>query len=1068
VRTGRAVTGRVAGVALALALCAPGAGALSAVPAPARALAPGAAGAGPAPAPAPAPAWRESLRVAPADSYRVPVDPRPFGPDETARCLGCHGIPSFWMRDSVTHAARLLTVDPVQHRRSVHGRIACARCHPDVRRFPHGLVGNRPRVGCDADCHASDAAGRPLRHAAEAAEFARDVHARGLAGDADLPDCAYCHGNGDPHAVPPARGALAAETRAGLCARCHEDRERMLRRGVAPAAVASYRASFHGKALQLGSSRAPACDDCHTAHHVLVPGDTASAVNAVHLERTCGKEACHPGASRGFALSGANHLALRLEREPALAALARALAALGTAVVVVLAAGVLLDLLRRLGRRRAAPAPDPAGGGPLVERLTLPQRAQHLALVASFSALALSGLPLRFPDLRPFRALGAALGGLAALHAIHRGAAVVLILTGLAHLAYALVLLVAGRLRRRPAWGMLPSRADLGAGRDLALWHLRLRPAPPAFDRHGLREKIHYFAVLLGVPLMALTGLVLWFPSWSAARLPDGAWAVAYLAHSDEALAAVLVVLIWHVYHVHLVPGAGQRFMTWLDGRVSVGEWRELHGGAPVPRPAPAPERDALARATPWLLLAITLAGLLLRVREAARTPFWFDELFTLWMARHPLAGLLALLPGDVHPPLHPLLVSLWRAIGGEGPFWLKTSSLLPGLAAILVTYAFARALFGRGAGLVAAALLALHPTHVYLSQELRGYPWLCLAVLLAAWAAWRWAESGRIRYAMAWPLAGAFAVWVHYLAAVPLALLALATLPAALRTRRGRVAWLLGHAALLLLCAPLLALLPVQLRLSGHTWRTVPEPGQMLELARRIAFGARYLVPVLGIAMLLPLARRGRRRAAAFAWAVGAGTILLTYAVSLGGPRLFAVRYMYFTLPFWCALLGAGLLAIPWRRAVPVALVAALALEARAAMIHPSLPEAVDLARVARLVGERSRPGDLLFCADTHSLLTLDYHLPAARGRLLTRESVLPFYRGGSVFPPDRIVPTDTLRAAARDGRRWWAVYVPEPGRPGLAAAAALDSAAGGARRAVGMATVWASDPAMLRGGSY
>jgi cytochrome b subunit of formate dehydrogenase len=1016
---------------------------------------------------------RRVVLVAPGGDYRVTPEVRSFGARETERCLYCHSVPNFMVRDSFSLAARRLSVDPVIYRASVHGAISCTQCHGNVRELPHGFRGGRPRVGCDADCHVQDARGRPVRHDAEAADFSRDVHREGLSGrNPDLPDCVYCHGAGDPHAVPAARGALAPSTRMALCATCHDDRERMTRNQVEPDAVSSYRASFHYKAVRLGSARAAVCEDCHTAHRVIAPRDTASTVNRAHLPRTCGQEGCHRGAQLNFAMSGANHLALRIRRDPVLALVETLLFWCGLVTVLVLGAGVLLDLQRKLGRPSPPVAPPPADP-PLIQRLSRAQRWQHWALMASFTALALSGLSLRFADVRAFQALNVAIGGLALSHAIHRAGAVILMLLGIVHLGYVMALLARRRFDLRAAWTMLPRAKDLRDWRDLSLYYLRRRAAPPEYGRHHFREKLHYFAALLGLPLMTGSGLLLWFPVFFGNRLPDSAFGIAYLAHSDEAIVAVLVVVIWHLYNVHVVPGAHHRFMTWIDGRITLGQWQVQHGleaARTVAVPLAPADRSAepLARAAPWILAAILVAGLLLRVREAVRTPFWFDELFTLWMARHPLPEALALLPGDIHPPLPTLLVSLWLAVGGDDPLWLKTLPLLLGMLAVLATYGLAKSMFGRGPALLAAALMALHPTHIYFSQELRGYGLLTLLLLMAAWSAWRWTETGRIRFALAWVASAALAFYTHYLGAVVLGLLSLYAL-AVLRGSRPRlVTWLLVHAGIALLVAPLLLLIPGQLRLSHDSWLVTPLPADLVELARRISFGAYYLVPVLGLVALLPLALRARRRAAAFAWWMGIGTVVLTFLLSRRGVHLFSERYMYFTLPYWCALFGAGLCALPWRRAVPVALAAVLLFEARAAMLRQPLPEAVDLRRVSRLLAERMKPGDLLYCAETHSLLCLDYHLGRPSGQLLMTEPSLPYYRGSAMFPPSRLVPLDSLRAAAQAGRRWWGVFVPESGRPGLGAWAAMDSLTAGERRSIGVATVWASDPRMLRGGRY
>ncbi|MBI5711230.1 MAG: cytochrome b/b6 domain-containing protein [Candidatus Eisenbacteria bacterium] len=544
---------------------------------------------------------RAVLLVSRSPEFRLPTRHIKFGASETDSCLKCHGMPNFVVRDSATRALLHLTVAGPAFRSSAHGKLACTQCHGDIRAFPHEFKAARPKVSCDADCHARDAKGRPIRHDRSVADYRVSAHRKGLTGETtDSPDCDYCHGAGDPHAAARGTKTLARPEKLAQCAPCHDDRERMSRDRVNPDAVASYRRSFHYKASRFGSSRAAVCQDCHTAHRVLAPRDTASTVSAAHLPGTCGQQDCHKGAKLNFAMSGANHLALRVRREPLLAAEEAFFVLLGVGILLVLAAGVLFDAQRRL---RARPIPAAAAAhanpGPLIQRMSLAQRIQHGALVASFIALALTGIPLRFPDVEPLAALYRALGGLTVARAVHRAAAAVMILGGLAHLLYVLVLLARGRLDARRAWTMLPTRQDAHDWWETSMYYIGRRATLPAYGRHHFREKLHYFAVLWGVPVMAFSGLVLWFPLTFGNRLPNLAFGMAWIAHSDEALVAVAIVVVWHLYNVHVMPGASQRFMTWIDGKITREEWVMHHrleaeragGEGEPPGPGPQPPR---------------------------------------------------------------------------------------------------------------------------------------------------------------------------------------------------------------------------------------------------------------------------------------------------------------------------------------------------------------------------------------------------------------------------------------------------------------------------------------------
>lgn len=211
------------------------------------------------------------------------------------------------------------------------------------------------------------------------------------------------------------------------------------------------------------------------------------------------------------------------------------------------------------------------------ERLTLFQRAQHLAMLVSFTLLALTGLPMRFPHARWLGGLYALFGGLSTARVIHRGAALLMIGDGAVHLGYLGWLLVKHRLRVREAWPMIPGLKDARDIWDTSLYYVGLRERPPDYDRFNFREKFDYFAVFWGLPVMMLSGLVLWFPVFFGNHLPDLAIPMAYIAHSDEAILAISAIVVWHFYNVHYNPDKFPMSWVWLTGRISEEEIRREH-----------------------------------------------------------------------------------------------------------------------------------------------------------------------------------------------------------------------------------------------------------------------------------------------------------------------------------------------------------------------------------------------------------------------------------------------------------------------------------------------------------
>jgi uncharacterized membrane protein len=455
------------------------------------------------------------------------------------------------------------------------------------------------------------------------------------------------------------------------------------------------------------------------------------------------------------------------------------------------------------------------------------------------------------------------------------------------------------------------------------------------------------------------------------------------------------------------------------------------------------------------LILAVALGA---RLWLAHSTHLWFDELYTLWIARLPFADLLRAVAGDIHPPLHYALEWAWRRLGGDGDLWIKSLSVVTGLANVALMYALGRDLFGRREGVLAAALLAVHPAHVAFSQEGRSYALLFLALTFATWRGWRWLEAGRRADGVAYAVAAAVALYTHYLAAPVLAFVAVAGVVALGRTPGRLVAWIGWHAVAALLFAPQVPTVLLQLqRLNGDHWVKPPTLGALFNVIRLLSLGPKYLVPPLALAALLPLLRARQRPAAAFLWMTSLVPMLVLWGLAMRGAGVFVERYMFFTLPAWCVLIAAGIVGLPlWPLRAGAALVV-LASALRALLLREPQVEARHLTEVERWLSPRVAAGDVVVHADAHSLVfARHYALDAGRHVLLLATPRLPYYEGDLIIPSAWRVDTAFVDSLARGGTRWWAVSY----RAGYAgsdvAAARLARAARDTALALPRATVW------------
>jgi len=214
------------------------------------------------------------------------------------------------------------------------------------------------------------------------------------------------------------------------------------------------------------------------------------------------------------------------------------------------------------------------------------QRVQHALLIAAFTTLALTGLTQTFSGTRMGEWLIGALGGIERVRIGHRTAAVLLMCTGVWHLLAAAHHFF---VLRRPL-AILLGASDLRDFWQTLRYDLGLVPARPRMGRYTFEEKVEYWALLWGTALMAVTGFLLWKPIVVTHLLP-GQWIPAALVvHRGEAVLAVLSVLVWHGYGVHLRHFNRSMFTgTMTETEMRHEHPRELDG---LLAGSPAPPRD--------------------------------------------------------------------------------------------------------------------------------------------------------------------------------------------------------------------------------------------------------------------------------------------------------------------------------------------------------------------------------------------------------------------------------------------------------------------------------------------
>ena len=346
------------------------------------------------------------------------------------------------------------------------------------------------------------------------------------------------------------------------CSHCHDERG------------TSFRLTYHGKVTSLGFDRRVAtCNACHGNHAILPGSDPASPIHPSHLVQTCAE--CHPRSNAGFASYPVHADPSKPGKHPAINVIWIAMLCLIGGVMTVGGLHVLLWLARSLRDREWRLKHAHEHSGRYIRRTAKVLIGINVVATSSILILAGTGLPLYFSEARWARRLMALLGGTQSAAALHRAAAIVLMLTFAIFIGHVLVRAFVrreGGLFSGP-FSMVPRGKDLKDFSGNVRWFLGLGPKP-AFGRWIYWEKFDFWAVFWGMGIMGLTGAMLWFPETFARFVPAWLLNAAGVIHGLEALLAVAFHFAVQAFQTNLRPDKFPLDLGFYTGIVPEAELR--------------------------------------------------------------------------------------------------------------------------------------------------------------------------------------------------------------------------------------------------------------------------------------------------------------------------------------------------------------------------------------------------------------------------------------------------------------------------------------------------------------
>lgn len=202
-------------------------------------------------------------------------------------------------------------------------------------------------------------------------------------------------------------------------------------------------------------------------------------------------------------------------------------------------------------------------------RLNKIERFQHYLLMLSIGILVMTGFMLEGEKIVIEFFGGAAKTIFYWRGILHRIAAIMVMCLGAIHIYYILFV----RSGRSWIWDMLPRFKDAKDAVQNVGYLIGLRGERPKFDRFTYAEKLEYFSIYIGMPIVIVSGIMLWTQSsWNRFYLD-----IAEAFHRGEATLAALAIMVWHIITVFFKPGNYPLNTTFIHGMMSEDDIKHHH-----------------------------------------------------------------------------------------------------------------------------------------------------------------------------------------------------------------------------------------------------------------------------------------------------------------------------------------------------------------------------------------------------------------------------------------------------------------------------------------------------------
>jgi len=166
-------------------------------------------------------------------------------------------------------------------------------------------------------------------------------------------------------------------------------------------------------------------------------------------------------------------------------------------------------------------------------------------------------------------------GGIEVTRATHQFAAWMMFVVCLYHVGYLLYTILI--LKRPFPVKIVPGPSDLIEYYQEMAYYLGFRKERPLIDRFNWKEKFDYWAIFWGMPVMFLSGFIMMYPVLVSRLLPGWVIPAALVAHSDEAMLALIWIVLVHIFFNHFSPSSFPINTSIFTGKVTREKYQREH-----------------------------------------------------------------------------------------------------------------------------------------------------------------------------------------------------------------------------------------------------------------------------------------------------------------------------------------------------------------------------------------------------------------------------------------------------------------------------------------------------------